>query len=98
MRTAIGFGLYEAQSGDLPTDAKPLKGFKGAGVVEIIEDHDGDTYRAVYTVRFGGFVFVLHAFQKKSTRGISTPKRELDLIHKRLADAGTIYRAMTNGE
>jgi phage-related protein len=64
-----------------------LRGFGGAGVLEIVDDFDGDTYRAVYTVRFAGAVYVLHAFQKKSRRGIATPKAELDLIERRLRRA-----------
>jgi phage-related protein len=64
--------------------AKPLKGFAGAGVLEIVDDHDGDTYRAVYTVRLADAVYVLHAFQKKSKRGIATPKQEIELIRRRL--------------
>jgi phage-related protein len=80
----IGFALYFAQIGDKHPSAKPLKGFKGAGVLEVVEDHRGDTYRAVYTVRFANAVYVLHAFQKKSKSGIATPKKELDLIESRL--------------
>jgi phage-related protein len=67
-----------AQQGGKHSDAKPLKGFAGAGVPEIIEDHDGDTYRAVYTVRLGSRVYVLHSFQKKSKSGIATPKAEVN--------------------
>jgi len=70
----MGYGLYEAQLGGLPERAKPLKGFKGTGVAEILEDHDGDTYRAVYTVRFAGHVFVLHAFSRRS-RKAALPRR-----------------------
>lgn len=66
---------------------KPLKGFGGAGVLEVVDDHDGDTYRAVYTVRFTGVVYVLHAFQKKSKSGIATPKHEIALIEQRLKRA-----------
>ncbi len=65
--------MFDAQTGGKHPDAKPLKGFKGAGVVEVAEDDDGNTYRAVYTVKFAGVVYVLHAFQKKSKRGIKTP-------------------------
>ena len=68
-------------------DTKPLRGFGGAGILEIVEDHDGDTYRAVYTVRFAGRVYALHAFQKKSKSGIKTPKAEIDLIKLRLKRA-----------
>lgn len=67
--------------------AKPLKGFAGAGVIEIVDDFDGDTYRAVYTVRFAGVIYVLHAFQKKSKRGIASPKFEMDVIAQRLKRA-----------
>ena len=71
---------------------KPLKGF-GSGVLEIRDNVDGDTYRAVYTVRFEGILYVLHVFQKKSTRGIATPKRHLELIRQRLREAEIIHRA-----
>lgn len=84
VRREIGYALYVAQQGDKHPAAKALKGFGGAGVVEIVEDHVGDTYRAVYTVRFREAIYVLHAFQKKSTRGIATPQREMDLIRLRL--------------
>lgn len=67
--------------------AKPLKGFGGASVLEVVEDHMGDTYRAVYTVKIADKVFVLHCFQKKSTKGIETPKHEMDLIRERLKAA-----------
>ena len=66
VQQSMGYALYQAQCGGKHPDAKPLKGFKGAGVLEVIEDFDGDTYRAVYTVKFDGAVYVLHAFQKKS--------------------------------
>jgi phage-related protein len=68
-------------------DAKPLKGFKGAGVLEIVSDFDGNTFRAVYTVKIKGVLYVLHAFQKKSKKGIATPKAELDKIKRRLKEA-----------
>jgi phage-related protein len=87
VKDAIGYALYVAQQGDKHRDAKPLKGFGGAGVLEIVEDHDGDTYRAIYTVRLAGRVYVLHAFQKKSKRGIRTPKAEIALIKLRLKRA-----------
>jgi phage-related protein len=87
VKDAIGFALYEAQQGGKHADAKPLRGFGGAGVLEIVEDHRGDTYRAVYTVRLGGRVYVLHAFQKKSKTGVATPKAEIDLIKSRLKRA-----------
>jgi phage-related protein len=88
----FGHALYVAQCGDEPTAAKALKGFGGRGVLEIIEDFDGGTYRAVYTVRFAGAVYVLRAFQKKSKRGIATPKTEIELIKRRLRDAEADYR------
>jgi phage-related protein len=83
----FGYALYLAQLGDKHDQAKPLKGFGGAGVLEVVEDHDGDTYRAVYTVRIAKAVYVLHVFQKKAKRGIATPKSDLDLIKQRLRAA-----------
>jgi phage-related protein len=88
----FGRALLDVQFGDTPRSAKPLTGFGGAGVLELIEDHEGDTYRAAYTVRFRGVVYVLHVFQKKSTRGIQTPKHELDLIRERYKMAEADYR------
>jgi phage-related protein len=76
--------------------AKPLKGFGGPGVLEIVTDHRGDTWRSVYTVRFESAIYVLHAFQKKSKKGIATPKKELDLIRQRLADAERDHRTRQN--
>lgn len=87
VKDSIGFALYVAQQGGKHVSAKPLRGFSGAGVLEIIEDHRGDTYRAVYTVRLAGRVYVLHAFQKKSKAGISTPRAEINLIKSRLKRA-----------
>ena len=92
VRLRIGGALWEAQNGGKASWAKPLKGYGGSGVIEIIDDHDGDTYRAVYTVRFEGVVYVLHAFQKKSKSGIATPKRDLALIETRLRRAEEDYR------
>ncbi len=83
----MGFALYAAQCGDKHVSVKPLKGFRGAGVLEIVEDHDGDTFRAVYTVRFREALYVLHAFQKKSRKGIATPAKEIDLVRSRLKEA-----------
>jgi phage-related protein len=83
VKDAIGYALYVAQLGGKHADAKPLHGFGGAAILEIIEDHAGDTYRAVYTVRFAGRIYVLHAFQKKSKTGIKTPKHEIELIRSR---------------
>ena len=87
VKDSLGFALYVAQQGGKHLDAKPLRGFGGAGVLEIVEDHRGDTYRAVYTVRLAGRVYVLHAFQKKSKTGIETPKAEINLIKSRLKRA-----------
>jgi phage-related protein len=87
VKDAIGFSIYVAQQGGKHRDAKPLRGFGGAGVLEILDDHDGETYRAVYTVRFAGRIYVLHAFQKKSKIGIKTPKAEIRLIESRLKRA-----------
>jgi phage-related protein len=87
VKDLIGFALNVAQQGGKHPDTKPLRGFGGAGVLEIIEDHRGDTYRAVYTVRLAGRAYVLHAFQKKSKYGIQTPKAEINLIKSRLKRA-----------
>jgi phage-related protein len=91
-RREIGYALQFAQSGTKHPAAKPLRGFGGAGVLEIVEDDDGNTYRAVYTVRFADAVYVLHAFQKKSKVGIKTPKKDLDLIRARLHRAEEDHR------
>ena len=91
VRRIFGYGLYLAQSGKKPPDAKPLKGFGGAGVLELVEDYRSGTYRAVYTVRFPRKVYVLHVFQKKAKHGIATPKHELDLICERLKQAESLY-------
>jgi phage-related protein len=91
VRQVMGYALYLAQLGDKHLDAKPLKGFAGAGVLEIVADHDGDAFRAVYTVRFADAVYALHAFQKKSKRGIATPKREIERIRQRLRQAQAHY-------
>ena len=87
MRRDLGQALYAAQRGETDPAAKPLKGFGGARVMEIVDRHDTNTYRAVYTAQFEEAIYVLHAFQKKSTRGIATPKHEIALIRRRLADA-----------
>ena len=91
VRQVMGFALFQAQTGGKHVAAKPLRGFGGAGVLEVVEDYAGDTYRAVYTVRFTETVYVLHAFQKKAKRGIATPKHELDLIRARLAAAREMH-------
>ena len=88
----VGFALYQAQAGLKHRDAKPLKGL-GSGVLEVVSHRDGDTYRAVYTVRFKAAVYVLHAFQKKAKRGLATPTREIELIKRRLRVAEQHYEA-----
>jgi phage-related protein len=93
VRNEIGFALYQAQLGVKHANAKPLKGFGGAGVMEIIENDSGGTYRTVYTVRFAAAVYVLHVFQKKSKTGKKTPKHEIDLIRDRLRQAAEHYEA-----
>jgi phage-related protein len=90
VKSCIGFALHVAQRGGKHPDAKPLKGFKGAGVLEIVSDLDGDTFRAVYTVKIKGVIYVLHAFQKKSKKGIATPKAEIDRIKRRLKEAESL--------
>ena len=92
----MGFAIYQAQAGLRHRNAKPLKGF-GSGVLEVVARHDGDTYRAVYTVRFETAVYVLYAFQKKARRGIATPKQELDLVRRRLRVAEQHYRNTHGG-
>lgn len=87
VRLRVGGALWEAQLGRKAPWAKPLKGFGGAGVLEVVDDHDGDTYRAVYTVRLAGVIYVLHAFQKKSKSGVATPRREIALVEQRLKRA-----------
>jgi phage-related protein len=89
VRRQVGGALWNAQLGLKAPFAKPLKGFRG--VLEIVDDFDGDTYRAVYTVRFAEVVYVLHAFQKKSKHGIATPRAELELIEQRLKRAREDY-------
>jgi phage-related protein len=87
VRREVGYALFVAQNGEKADSAKPLRGFGGGGVLEVVENHDGDTYRAVYAVRFASAVYVLHAFQKKSKAGIKTPKKDMDLIEARLKAA-----------
>src|ERR1035438_1218351 len=95
VQRAVGLALYAAQLGETPPDAKVMKGFGGAVVLELIEDHRGDTYRAVYTVRFATKIYVLHVFQKKSKRGVATPQRDIELIRARLRWAEQIYSGKT---
>ena len=84
VKEEMGYALYQAQIGLKALSAKPLHGFGGASILEIVEDYRTDTYRAVYTVKFSELVYVLHAFQKKSKSGIATPKSDIDLIRRRL--------------
>src|ERR671933_18782 len=91
VQQVVGYALYLAQCGEKHPSAKPLKGFKGAGVLEVVEDFDGDTYRAVYAVKLAGVIYVLHAFQKKSNQGIATPKQDIELIETRLKRAKEHY-------
>ena len=92
VKRCIGLALRTAQKGGKHPDAKPLKGFKGAGVLEIISDFDGNTFRAAYTVRLRGIIYVLHAFQKKSRKGIKTPLNEIEKINSRLKDAEALHQ------
>jgi phage-related protein len=93
----FGFELFLAQTGQHPPSAKPLKGL-GGGIVEVIDDFDGDTFRAVYTVRFESAVYVLHSFKKKSKQGIKTPQSDIELIKRRLKDAAADDAARTRQE
>ena len=92
VQDAMGYALYQAQIGAKHDSAKPLRGFGGAGVLEIIADHVGDTFRAVYTVKFATAIYVLHAFQKKSKSGIKTRSEDLALIQRRLKAAEADYK------
>jgi phage-related protein len=96
VRIDFGHALYTAQMGKTDPAAKPLNGFGGASVLEIVAPHRGDTWRAVYTVRFHDAIYVLHAFQKKSTKGSTTPTREIERIKQRLAEAERDYRERQN--
>jgi phage-related protein len=98
VRNVMGYALYQAQLGLKAINAKPLAGFGGASVVEIVDDFQTDTYRAVYTVRFVDVVYVLHAFQKKSKRGIATSKADLDLIKRRLRFAAVNHESRLHKE
>src|SRR6267143_1520359 len=95
VRRVMGFAINDAQNGDEHPRAKALKGFGGRSVLEVVDDEDGDTYRAVYTVRFAGVIYVLHAFQKKSRKGIETPKHEIDVIKARLKVGPRLTTART---
>lgn len=87
----IGYALHWAQRGGKSPDAKPFQGFGSAGVLEVVDDFDGNTYRAVYTVRFAHAVYTLHVFQKKSRKGIATPKQKIELVKARLKRAEAHY-------
>jgi phage-related protein len=95
VKDEIGFGLYQAQVGSKHVNAKPLKG-SGPGILEIVSDYRGDTFRAVYTARFGDRIYVLHAFQKKSKSGIATPKPDIELIKHRLKRASELHMKQGN--
>ncbi|MBO9136250.1 type II toxin-antitoxin system RelE/ParE family toxin (plasmid) [Rhizobium sp. B230/85] len=97
VRKQFGYALHFAQHGGQHHAAKVLKGFGGAGVLEVVENDGGGTYRAVYTVRFEEAVFVLHCFQKKSKSGIATPKEDLDIIRARLKVAEILAKEISNG-
>ena len=97
-KNRIGYALYRVQRGDEPRAAKALKGFGGRTVLELVDDFDSNTCRAVSTVRFAGVVYVLHAFQKKAKKGIATPLQDIELVKSRLRDAGLHYRgSIENG-
>jgi phage-related protein len=98
VKDVLGYALYQAQIRGKAPSAKPLAGFGGAGVLEIVEDYKTDTYRAVYTLKFSESVYVLHAFQKKSKKGIATPKPDIDLIKRRLRAAEEDYKTRQNRE
>lgn len=98
VRRVMGFALFQAQCGGKHVQAKPLRGFGGAGVLEVIEDFDGNAFRAVYTVRFADAVYVLHAFHKRSKRRIETPRREMEVVRSRLRLARDVDRARAHHE
>ncbi len=100
VQDVLGYALHVAQTGGKHPSAKPLRGdpaFTGAGVLEVVDDYDGDTYRAVYTVRYGDVVYALHCFQKKVKHGIQTPQREIDLVKRRLKTAAADYATRKAG-
>jgi phage-related protein len=96
VKDVFGHAIDIAQAGGKHLDAKPLSGFGSAGVLEVVEDFRGGTYRAVYTVKFAGWVYVLHCFQKKSKSGIKTPKEDLELIDARLKAAKLDFEVWLN--
>ncbi len=96
VRMAMGHALFLAELGEKHLSAKPLHGFGGASVLEIVEDYDGGTYRAVYTVRFEDAIYVVHCFQKKSKHGAATPKQEIKMIANRLKAAQEAHEKWQN--
>ena len=92
VRRVMGVAINDAQNGEEHPRAKALRGFGGRSVLEVVDDEDGDTYRAVYTVRLAGVIYVLHAFQKKSKKGSETPKRDIEVIKARLKVAEAHYQ------
>ena len=98
VRRRFGYALSLAQTGDQDDAAKVLKGFGGAGVLEVVEDDAGGTYRGVYTVKYAEAVFVLHCFQKKRKRGIATPKSDMDIIRARLKVADALAQELRNAK
>lgn len=93
----MGFALFLAQTGGHHASVKPLKGFGGGGVIEIVAEHQGDAFRTVYAVKFERAVYVLHAFQKKSKRGSRTPQSDIELVSARLRQAEEHHRQETEG-
>jgi phage-related protein len=93
VRQVMGFALYLAQVGDKHVAAKPLRGFGGAAVLEVVDEHGGAAYRCIYTVRFPDAVYVLHAFKKKAKHGVATPKRTMHLVRTRLERAQRIHES-----
>ena len=98
VKDAFGYAIDLAQAGGKHPDAKPLSGFGSAGVIEVVEDHRGDTFRAVYTVRLAGWIYVLHCFQKKSKGGIKTPKEDLEVIRIRMKAAAQDHVLWQSGK
>jgi phage-related protein len=96
IRRDLGRALYAAQQGEIDPAAKPLRGFGGGSVLEIVASHRGDTWRAIYTVRYAEAIYVLHAFQKKSKSGIATPKNDMALMRQRLGEAERFHRERQN--
>jgi len=94
VQDVMGYALYLAQQGRKADNAKPLKGYKGSTVLEISDNHDGNAWRAIYTIHFKDVIYVLHAFQKKSRKGIATPVTDIRMINKRLQQAVEHYEAI----